>query len=257
MHYTSRALRLPERGVRPASRQGRNSSDMETIRQRVAAELIGTFILVFAGTGAIVVDASMDGVIGHVGIALTFGLVVMAMIYSVGEVSGAHINPAVTVAFFAAGRLPLRDALPYIVAQCGGAILASGLLRFLFPLDTTLGATLPAGSHAQTFVFEVMLTLILMFVIFSVASGSKERGLMAGTAIGGVVALEALFAGPITGASMNPARSLGPALVAGQLDTLWIYLSAPVLGALLAVPLCHMIHREECCGTAEDRAAAR
>lgn len=207
-----------------------------TLRQRLAAEFCGTYALVFAGAGAIVIDGLTDGGVSHIGIALTFGLIVMAMIYAVGEVSGCHINPAVTVGFWAARRFDGTDVLPYIVSQSLGAMAAGLTLRLLFPDATTLGATLPAGSAWQSFVLELLLTLMLMFVILSVSSGAREKGLMAGIAIGGIIALEALFAGPISGASMNPARSLGPALVSFQLHSLWLYLIAPTLGAVLAVP---------------------
>lgn len=204
--------------------------------RKCAAEAIGTFVLVFAGTGAIVVNAVSGGAVTHPGVAITFGLVVMAMIYSLGNVSGAHFNPAVTVGFFLARRLPGSCVIPYLASQVAGALAASGVLRVLFGTVAHLGATLPAGSAMQSFVLEGILTAILMFVILSVATGSKEQGLMAGIAIGGTVGLEAMFAGPICGASMNPARSLAPALVSGHLDSLWIYLVAPVAGAAVAVP---------------------
>lgn len=200
------------------------------------AELLGTFALVFAGTGAIVINDVSGGTVTHVGIALTFGLVVMAMIYAIGDISGAHINPAVTIAFWVARRLPGRAVGPYIAAQCAGAFAASAVLLVLFPTHKTLGATIPAGPVMQSFVLEVILTAILMFVILTVATGPKEKGLMAGIAIGGVVGFEAMFAGPICGASMNPARSLAPAIIGGHFDALWIYLTAPVLGALIAIP---------------------
>lgn len=206
--------------------------------RRPLAEFLGTFILVFAGTGAIVINGLAGGVIGHAGIALTFGLVVLAMIYTFGDISGAHLNPAVTVAFAAAGRFPWKEVPLYLGAQLAGAFAASGLLKFLFPGPGTLGATLPAGSASQSFVLEVVLTAILMLVILSVSTGSKEKGITAGIAIGAVVGLEAMFAGPISGASMNPARSLAPALVSGHLEHFWLYPAATVLGALLAVPLC-------------------
>jgi len=200
------------------------------------SEFIGTFGLVFAGTGAVVCDAASGGAVTHVGVALTFGLIILAMIYAVGDVSGAHLNPAVTIGFWVAGRLPATDVLPYLGSQIVGATMASGILRFLFPADSThLGATLPAGSEMQSFILEVLLTLFLMFVILNVSTGPKEKGITAGIAIGSVVGLEAMFAGPICGASMNPARSLGPALVSGHFEHLWLYLAAPLLGAIVAV----------------------
>ena len=214
---------------------------------KLAAEAIGTFALVFAGTGAIVINDVSGGAVTHVGIAITFGLVVMAMIYAVGDVSGAHLNPAVTLGFAFAGRLAPRTVLPYIASQTLGALAASGLMRLLFAKHSTLGATLPAGAEMHSFILEVVLTAILMFVILSVSTGPKEKGLMAGIAVGGVIGFEAMFAGPITGASMNPARSLAPAVVSGRLEHLWIYLIAPPLGALVAVLSCRAIHGRECC----------
>ena len=202
--------------------------------KKCLAETIGTFCLVFAGTGAIVINDVSGGKVTHVGIALTFGLVVMAMIYAVGDTSGAHLNPAVTLGFWLARRLPGRSVAPYLGSQLVGAFLASGLLRILFS-HATLGATHPAGSVLQTFVLETVLTAMLMFVILSVALGPKEKGLLAGVAIGAVIAFEALFAGPISGASMNPARSFAPAVVSGGLDYVWIYLAAPILGAAVGV----------------------
>ncbi|MBY0460669.1 MAG: aquaporin [Gemmataceae bacterium] len=212
--------------------------------RKVIAEAFGTFVLLFAGTGAVVVNDTFGGVT-HVGIALTFGLVVLAMIYAVGDVSGAHLNPAVTVAFAAAGRFPARCVLPYLAAQLGGAFVASVLLRSLFPDHPTLGATLPAGGVGQSFTFELLLTLILMFVVLRVSTGAKEKGITAGVAVGAVIALEALFAGPVCGASMNPARSLAPAVVSGRTEHLWVYLVAPTLGALLAVALAHLVREPE------------
>ena len=215
--------------------------------KKMLAECLGTFCLVFAGTGAIIIDQSMGGVISHVGVALVFGLIVLAMIETVGDVSGAHLNPAVTIGFWTAGRFPGAQVASYIGSQGAGALLASGLLRLLFPDGGTLGATLPAGSVTQSFVLELVLTAILMFVILSVSHGAKEKGITAAIAIGGTVGLEAMFAGPISGASMNPARSLGPALVSGHLEHLWIYLAATPLGAMLAVPLCCGIRDKGCC----------
>ena len=204
--------------------------------RKYIAELIGTFALVFAGTGAIIINDISGGAITHLGIGLVFGLIIMTMIYALGEISGAHFNPAVSFGFWLAQRLPSRELMPYICSQVLGALTASLLLRVLFPQDKSLGATMPHFiSPGGDFLFEAILTFFLMFVIIRVAQGAKEKGLMAGVAIGGMVALEAIFAGPITGASMNPARSLAPALASGQLDFLWIYLSAPFLGAALAV----------------------
>lgn len=201
--------------------------------RRYVAELIGTYALVFAGTGAIIIN-EQTGALGHFGVAATFGLIVLAMIYTFGDLSGAHLNPAVTIGFVVAKRFPLKEAAPYIFAQLSGALLASLTLRFLFPENATLGATQPAGSFEQSFILEVLLTYFLMLVILQVAHGSKEVGVMAGIAIGAVVGLEALFAGPISGASMNPARSIAPAIVSGELQALWIYITAPAAGALLA-----------------------
>jgi len=217
--------------------------------KKLAAEFIGTFSLVFAGTGAIVIDETTGGAVTHVGVALTFGLVVLAMIYTVGDISGAHLNPAVSLGFLAARRFPLRKAIPYIASQCSGALAASGLLHLLFPQNKMLGTTIPAGSVIQSFVLELILTAILMFVILSVSTGAKEKGITAGIAIGAVIGLEAMFAGPICGASMNPARSLAPALVSGQLNALWVYLLAPVLGATLAVPACVCVRGKDCCSS--------
>ncbi len=214
------------------------------------AEFLGTAALVFAGTGAIVVNDISGGTIGHAGIAITFGLIVLAMIYCVGDVSGAHLNPAVTIAFSAAGRFDAARVVPYIAAQTAGALCASGILHALFPNHTTLGATMPAGSPGQSFILEVALTFLLMLVVLSVSTGSKEKGITAGIAIGAVVALEAMFAGPICGASMNPARSFAPALVGQNLSAVWIYLTAPVIGALLAIPACIGIRDPGCCRNA-------
>jgi aquaporin Z len=215
--------------------------------RRLAAEAFGTFALVFAGTGAIVINDVSGGAVSHVGVALTFGLVVLALVYALGDVSGAHLNPAVTVGFFLARRFHGRDVAPYVLAQCVGAVAASGLLKALFPDHETLGLTRPAGPAAQSFTLEVVLTLFLMFVVLSVSTGAKEKGLMAGVAVGAVVGLEALFAGPVCGASMNPARSLAPALVSLHLGDLWIYMTAPVVGAAVAVLGCRCVRERPCC----------
>lgn len=205
--------------------------------KKYVAELVGTFGLVFCGTGAIIINQETNGSISHVGIAITFGLIVMAMIYTLGNISGAHLNPAVSIAFTVAKRFPVKQLLPYIISQILGGLLASLILKFLFPANELSGATLPQGSAMQSFVLEFILTFFLMLVIVNVATGSKEQGMFAGLAIGSTVLLEAMFAGPICGASMNPARSLAPAIVSGHTEYLWVYLIATVLGAVTAIPL--------------------
>jgi aquaporin NIP len=222
-------------------------ANFHIIMQKLAAELFGTFFLVFAGTGAIVINDVSNGAITHVGIALTFGLVVLALIYALGDVSGAHFNPAVTIGFWMAGRFPAKSVPSYVASQSAGALSASLLMRWLFPAHATLGTTQPAGPAMQSFVLEAVLTWFLMLVILNVSTGAKEKGITAGIAVGAVIALEALFAGPITGASMNPARSLAPALVSAQLAYLWIYLLGPVVGVLLAVLSCRCVREEGCC----------
>jgi aquaporin NIP len=211
------------------------------------AEFIGTFALVFTGTGAIVINDVSGGGITHVGIALTFGLVILAMIYAVGDISGAHFNPSVTTAFWLSGRFPANSVIPYIACQCSGAIAASGILHCLFPTNQSLGSTTPAGTETQSFILELILTFLLMFVILNVSTGAKENGMTAGIAIGAVIGLEAMFAGPICGASMNPARSLAPAVVSGHWEHLWIYLTAPFIGAWLAIIACRGCQDSSCC----------
>jgi aquaporin NIP len=205
------------------------------------AELIGTFALVFCGTGAIIIDQQFGGMVTHAGIAITFGLIVMSMIYSLGPISGAHLNPAVSIAFTIAKRFPAKLLPGYIISQLTGALLASFVLKFLFPLNKLLGATIPIGTEMQSFILELILTFFLMLVIINVSVGSKEQGMFAGTAIGAVVGLEAMFAGPVCGASMNPARSIAPAVVSGHMEHLWVYVIAPIAGALLAVPVCKFL----------------
>lgn len=200
------------------------------------AELIGTFALVFCGTGAIIIDQQSGGAVTHVGVSITFGLIIMSMIYSLGNISGAHLNPAVSIAFTVAKRFPLKSLPGYVVSQLTGAVLASLVLKLLFPANELLGATMPAGTEMQSFILELILTFFLMLVIISVAVGSKEQGMFAGLAIGAVVGLEAMFAGPICGASMNPARSFAPAIVSGHLEHIWLYIIAPIIGAAFAIP---------------------
>ena len=205
------------------------------MKRKLSAEFLGTFFLVLAGTGAIAVDSVSGGVIGHVGIALTFGLVVFAMIQMFGDISGAHFNPAVTIGFAASGRFAWKSVPIYIIAQFSGAIAASGLLKLMLPSATTLGQTVPKGGIGLAFVFEFLMTAFLMATILRVSHGAREKGITAGLSIGAVVAFEALFGGPISGASMNPARSLAPALISMHFEHCWVYLSAPFLGSIAAV----------------------
>lgn len=207
--------------------------------RKYLAEAVGTFALVFCGTGAIIINQETGGVITHTGVAMTFGLIVTAMIFGLGDVSGAHLNPVVTMAFAIDRQFPARQVLPYIAAQAAGAFMASGTLRALFPNNEFLGATLPAGAPMQSFVLEVILTFILVLVIFNVSTGAREKGITAAIAVGATVGLEALFAGPVCGASMNPIRSISPAVVSMHTEHLWIYIVAPSAGALGGV----LVHR--------------
>ena len=223
--------------------------------KRFVAEFLGTFTLVFAGTGAIVINDVSGGAITHIGIALTFGLVVLAMIYAFGDISGAHLNPAVTIGFWIARRMESAAVLPYVGSQFLGALAASGLMRLLFSNHSTLGATLPVGAVWRSFVLEAVLTFILMLVILNVSTGAKEKGITAGIAVGAVIGLEAMFAGPVCGASMNPARSLAPAVVSGRLQHVWLYLLAPTLGALVAVTAARLVE-EPAAGDREKEKAS-
>jgi len=209
----------------------------------LAAEFIGTFALVFAGCGAIMVDAK-TGALGHVGVAISFGLVIMAMIYAVGHISGAHFNPAVTFAFALSRHFPWSRAIAYWCAQVLGALVAALLLRGSLGNIAHVGATLPSGSQGQSFLWELVLSFFLMFVIMAVATDTRAVGEAAAIAIGGTVGLDAMFGGPISGASMNPARSAGPAIVSGDLHALWIYLTAPVLGTAVGAIVYQFIRGE-------------
>lgn len=222
-----------------------------TVVQRAAAEGVGTFGLVFAGCGAIVVDRLTGGTVTHVGVALTFGLIVATMIYAVGHISGAHFNPAVTLAFAATRHFPPALVPAYLAAQFGGAVAASAALRLLFGDVAHLGMTLPAGGVGQALALELVLTFFLMFVIISVATDTRAVGQAAALAIGGTVGLEALFAGPICGASMNPARSLAPALVSGTWTAQWLYVVGPLAGALLGA-FAYQVIRGEGAGAGAD-----
>lgn len=213
--------------------------------RKYISEIIGTFAIVFCGTGAIIINQETGGTISHVGVAFTFGLIVMSMIYALGNISGAHFNPAVTIAFAVAKKFETKDVFPYIISQISGAVLASATLHLLFPANEFLGSTLPAGSELQSFVLEFILTFLLMLVILNVAHGSKEQGMFAGLAIGSVITLEAMFAGPICGASMNPVRSLAPALISTHLEHLWLYLLSPTLGAIASVVIWKYINEKQ------------
>ncbi|CAM1335202.1 MIP/aquaporin family protein [Tenacibaculum aestuariivivum] len=218
------------------------------MKKKYLSELIGTFALIFCGTGAMTVSEITGAAdLTHTGVAVTWGLIVMAMIYSFGEISGAHFNPAVTIAFAYAKKFSWKEVPKYIIAQLIGALLASCMLWVLFPESEYYGATIPSVAPWRAFILELLLSFFLMLTIINVSSGSKEVGIMAGIAIGGVVLLEAMFAGPITKASMNPARSIAPALISGHLEHLWLYILAPILGALLAVVSCKLVKEDNCC----------
>jgi MIP family channel proteins len=213
--------------------------------QTMLAEFIGTFALVFAGCGAIVIDSVSHGSVTHVGVAITFGLVIAAMIYATGHISGAHLNPSVTLAFSLTRHFPMRKVPIYWLAQFAGAVCAALLLRALFGNVVHLGATLPSGSNVQSLLLEIVLTFFLMFVIMAVATDDRAIGQAAAIAIGGTVLLDAMFGGPISGASMNPARSFGPALVSSDMSQYWIYVVGPVIGALLGAFAYEVIRGEK------------
>jgi aquaporin NIP len=213
------------------------------LARSLVAEMIGTFALVFAGAGAVMVDAKTHE-LGHVGVAITFGLVIMAMIYAVGHISGAHFNGAVTLAFTLTRHFPWPRAVGYWVAQLVGALAAAALLRASLGNIAHVGATLPSGSDRQSFLWEVVMSAFLMLVIMAVATDTRAVGEAAAIAIGGTIGLDAMFGGPISGASMNPMRSIGPAFVSGDLHSLWIYILAPVVGAAIGAVLYQFVRGE-------------
>ncbi|MGH3140583.1 MAG: MIP family channel protein [Gaiellales bacterium] len=217
---------------------------MTSAARSLLAEAVGTFALVFAGCGAIMVDQTTHA-LGHVGVAISFGLVIMVMIYAVGHISGAHFNPAVTFAFAVSRHFPATRVLAYWGAQLSGALVAALVLRASLGNIAHVGATLPAGSDRQAFLWEGVLTFFLMFVIMAVATDVRAVGEAAAIAIGGTVGLDAMFGGPITGASMNPARSLGPAIAAGDFTSIWVYLAAPLAGATLAAITYRIVSSQE------------
>ncbi|MCO5571090.1 hypothetical protein L7F22_024822 [Adiantum nelumboides] len=210
-------------------------SELPKLIQKVLAEFVATFFLVFAGCGAILVDITHGGNIAHVAIAASFGLAVMIMVYSIGHISGAHLNPAVTIAFASVQRFPLIEVPAYLMAQVGGSLLASVLLRLILHDSMLIAQAVnqPSDGNLQSFVVEVVITFVLMFVIAGVASDSRAVGEMAGLAIGSTIALNGVYAGPLSGASMNPARSIGPAIVAKKFTSLYVYIAGPILGAII------------------------
>jgi aquaporin Z len=215
--------------------------------RKCLAEYVGTFLLVFAGTSAIVVNDLSAGAITPLGIGLVFGLAVAGMIYAVGDISGAHINPAVTIGLWYAKRFNGKQVAPYLLSQIAGALSASAVVYLLFATHPTLGATVPSGTAIESFGLEALMTWLLMLTVISLIAGSRRKGIVAG-AVGLVVGLEAWIGGPISGASMNPARSIGPAAFSGHVSELWIYIVAPVVGACLAVVCCRCVKDSGCCG---------
>ena len=219
----------------------------DPVWKKYAAEFIGTAGLVFIGTGSIALDDTHGGILGNGGIALAFGVAVTAMIYLFGRLSGAHINPAVSIGFFLAGRMKGLETSGYIISQVMGAVAASALVLLVFPGSEMLGTTLPGGVPLESFFLEIALTFALMFVIIRLSEGWKQLNAYAGIIIGAVIFVEAFLAGPISGASMNPARSIGPALVSGHLEFIWIYLLAPTAGSALAIYSCRVFWKKNCC----------
>lgn len=213
--------------------------------KKYTAEFIGTFILIFAGTGSVVVQQQLGGALGLPGIAMVWGFAIIALIYAFGDISGTHLNPAVTVSFAVDKRFEWKEVPAYLLAQFAGALSASFLLHFLFPENKTLGITQPSGSETQAFIMEAVMTFILMLVILRVSVGAKEKGITAGIAIGGTVWFLVLFGGPVCGTGLNPTRSIAPAIVTGNFQSLWLYIVAPFTGALTAVFVHKFLHTPE------------
>lgn len=213
--------------------------------KKYLAEFLGTFILIFVGTGCVVVNHQTNGALGLPGIAAVWGFVIIALIYAFGDISGTHLNPAVSIAFAVDKRFEWKEIPAYLGSQLSGALLASLSLMFLFPDSKTLGVTQPSGSETQSFILEVIMTFILMLVILRVSVGAKEKGITAGIAIGGTVWLLVLFGGPVSGTSLNPTRSIAPAVITGNFQSLWLYIVAPTAGALLAVAVHKLLYEAE------------
>ena len=210
--------------------------------KKYLSEFLGTFILLFVGTGAVVVNQQTNGALGLQGIAAVWGLVIIALIYAFGDISGTHINPAVTIAFAIDKRFEWREVSPYLISQLGGAFAATGLLKFLFPDSKTLGITTPSGTEIQSFILEIIMTFILMMVVLRVSVGAKEKGITAGIAIGATVWLLVLFGGPVSGTGLNPTRSIAPAVITCNFQSLWVYVLGPFTGATLAVFAHRLLH---------------
>lgn len=214
--------------------------------KKYIAEFIGTFALVLIGTGAIVLNDEYNGIVTHLGISIAFGGIVTLMIFAFGKISGAHINPAVTIALWFSGRIHKKEVVPYIIAQLAGAFLASIFLFLAFPGHANLGATIPSVNLREAFIIEAFMTLVLVLVILNTLYKNRSLAFSA-IAIGGVVFLEAYFGGPYTGASMNPARSIAPAVISGNTATLWLYILSTILGASLSVITCWGVYKKDCC----------
>ncbi len=239
-------MTTPTATDRPAAQSnGKLQSTRPALARRSASEALAAFALVFAGCGAIVADAQYNGALGAVGVSLVFGLIIMVMVYATGHLSGAHINPAVTIAFTLSRHFPARDAVAYVAAQLIGATAGALVLLAVWPDQPgALGATVPSVGAGSAFVYELVLTAFLMFVIMAVATDTRAVGAAAAIAIGGTVGLDALFGGPVTGASMNPARSFGPALAAGEWSDFWIYVLGPLAGAALGALAYQLVRGE-------------
>jgi MIP family channel proteins len=225
---------------------------MNNTMQRLVAEAIATFTLTFAGTSAVMMDVANDGVVGHVGIAITFGFALMMMVYAIGHISGGHVNPAVTIGLTAAGKHPVALAGPYIVAQAAGAILASLAARAIHGDIADLAPTVPSGSAMDAFWVEIIATFLLVFVVSGVATDKRSPAAVTGFAIGGTVLFCALWAGPISGGSFNPARSLGPAVVGNTWTDFWVYVTAPFIGGVLGALAYNFIQGEGEAQTARE-----